>query len=541
MTYVVTQNCCNDATCVAVCPVDCIHPRPDDPAFQTAEMLYIDPETCIDCGACAEVCPVDAIIPADEVTAETARYLELNADYYIRNPRPTGPHLPAPAGGSRLPLGPAPTPLRVAIVGTGPAACYAAEDLLARSDVDVEVTMLERLPFAGGLVRYGVAPDHGNTKRIERMFERTIRSDRVRLYLNVEVGRDLGVDHILAHHHAVLFASGAEQDRRLDIPGEDLAGSHSAREFVAWYNGHPDHSGRDFDLSGRRAVVVGNGNVALDVARVLTGGVTALGHTDIADHALRALADSAIREVLILGRRGPAAAACTTPELIGLADLAGVDVTVSGAVPIDADSTIKERVLAEYSRQAPGVGRNRITLRFNSAPVEILGSDRVTGVRVHTPDGGTEDIECQLVLRSIGYRGAPVADLPFDEIRGTVANIDGRVVDHESREPRTGHYVAGWIKRGPTGVIGTNRGCAEQTVECIIADFRAGALGKLELDRHAVVDQFDALIRRRCPDAMGAADWFAVDRHERIEGLKQGRPRVKLIDPRSVALPATVG
>ncbi|MGV0834341.1 FAD-dependent oxidoreductase [Mycolicibacterium thermoresistibile] len=537
MTYVVTQNCCNDATCVAVCPVDCIHPRPDEPDFHTAEMLYIDPQTCIDCGACAEVCPVDAIIPEHAVTAETARYLELNADYYTRSPQPAGRAATTADETRAVEVESAPTRLRVAIVGSGPAACYAAEELLARPGIDVEVTMLERLPFAGGLVRYGVAPDHTKTKRIERMFERTIRSDRVRLYLNVEVGRDITVDDILAHHHAVVFATGADHDRDLDIPGEKLPGSHSAREVVAWYNGHPDHADTGFDLSGPRAVIIGNGNVALDVARVLAGGVAALRHTDIADHALKALADSGIREVLILGRRGPAAAACTAPELLGLAHLDGVDVTVAGTVPIDADSTFKDRVLAEYSQQEPTPGHNRITLRFNVAPIEILGSDRVTGIRVRTTDGNTEDIECQLVLRSIGYRGARVADLPFDHAGGTVPNIDGRVVDEARQDFRPGRYVAGWIKRGPTGVIGTNRACAQQTVDRLLADFRAGSLVQPASTGPAGSEPFEMLIRQRRPDALMAADWFAIDRHERIEGIKQGRPRVKLIDPQSVLSP----
>ncbi|BBZ05675.1 putative ferredoxin/ferredoxin--NADP reductase [Mycolicibacterium chitae] len=531
MTYVVTQNCCNDATCVAVCPVDCIHPRPDEPAYHTAEMLYIDPQTCIDCGACAEVCPVDAIIPEDELTAETARYLDLNADYYARAPRGTAPQAPSagepPAGDE-----PAAAPLRVAIIGSGPAACYAAADLLARPGIEVEVTMLERLPFAGGLVRYGVAPDHAGTKRIARMFERTIRDDRVRLYLNVDVGRDMSVDDILAYHHAVVFATGADHDRRLDIPGEQLPGSHSAREFVAWYNGHSDHADRDFDLSGPRAVIVGNGNVALDVARILARGATALRHTDIADHALAALADSEIREVLVLGRRGPAAAACTTPELLGLADLTGVDVTVAERVPIGDDATVKEQVLAEYAQQEPTPGRNRITLRFHTTPVEILGTERVTAIRVRTADGGTEDIECRLVLRSIGYRGTPVADLPFDGARGTVANVDGRVV---ADRVRPGRYVAGWIKRGPTGVIGTNQACAQETVDALLADFRAGSL--VHPDAYADAEQFEMFLRARRPEAMTAADWFAIDRHERIEGTRQGRPRVKLIDPQSVLSP----
>jgi ferredoxin--NADP+ reductase len=218
---------------------------------------------------------------------------------------------------------------------------------------------------------------------------------------------------------------------------------------------------------------------------------------------------------------------------MGLADVPGVDVTVAGEVPIDVDATIKQRVLADYSRRDPTPGRNRITLRFDSAPVQILGADRVTGIRVNTPGGGTEDIECGMVLRSIGYRGAPVPDLPFDDVRGIVSNVDGRVFDQGLQEPITGRYVAGWIKRGPSGVIGTNRLCAQQTVARILEDFRAGALVAPDVD----AEGFEMLIRRRRPDVLVAADWFAIDRHERIEGRKQGRPRVKLSDPQAVLFP----
>ncbi|MFE7419063.1 FAD-dependent oxidoreductase [Rhodococcus sp. NPDC057529] len=527
MAYVVTQNCCNDATCVAVCPVDCIHPTPAEREYTRTEMLYIDPGACIDCGACSDVCPVDAIVPGDAPAPDIDRYREINAEYFQRNPRstPPGAHV------QPLPLALAttgvthPPALRVAIVGSGPSAFYAAEELLARRDIAAEVTMFERLPVAGGLVRFGVAPDHWQTKAVDRVFDRTARRDGFTFHLGVEVGRDMTIDEVLAHHHAVIHASGASGDRRLAINGEDLPGSYAAREFVAWYNGHPDHADRTFDLSARRAVVVGNGNVALDVARILVSDVNTLRRTDIADHALAALAGSRVEEVVVLGRRGPEHAACTTPELLALGSLPGIDVLVDGPVTAAPDAPAKLRILADYSRREPTPGNKRIVLRFDTSPREVLGAGRAESLLVS--HGDTVDrIECGLILRAVGYRGLPIDGLPFDEAAGTVANAAGRVVLPGTGETVPGHYVAGWIKRGATGVIGTNRYCAAETVEALLADHRAGLLAA---PTSAAAD-LAALVRERRPDALGGADWRAIDRFEREQGRAVGRPRVKIVD-----------
>ena len=527
MAYVVTQNCCNDATCVAVCPVDCIHPTPAERAYTRTEMLYIDPGACIDCGACSDVCPVDAIVPGDALVPDIDRYRDINAEYFRRNPRTTSPG----AHVQPLPLAVAtagvtdPPPLRVAIVGSGPSAFYAAEELLARRDVAAEVTMFEKLTVAGGLVRFGVAPDHWHTKTVDRVFDRTARRDGFTFHLGVEVGRDVTVDEVLAHHHAVIHASGASGDRRLGVPGEDLPGSHAAREFVAWYNGHPDHAQRTFDLGASRAVVVGNGNVALDVARILVSDMSTLRLTDIADHALSALADSRIEEVVVLGRRGPEHAACTTPELLALGSLPGIDVLVDGPVTAGPDAPAKLRILADYSRREPTPGNKRIVLRFGATPREVLGERRTEALLVAA--GDTADrIECGLILRAVGYRGLPVAGLPFDEPSGTVANVAGRVTLPEAGRAVPGQYVAGWIKRGATGVIGTNRYCAAETVESLLADHRDGLLTAPA----STAADLTALVRTRRPDSLSGADWRAIDRHERERGREAGRPRIKIVD-----------
>ncbi|GCE43874.1 Ferredoxin / Ferredoxin--NADP(+) reductase, actinobacterial (eukaryote-like) type [Rhodococcus wratislaviensis] len=535
MAYVVTQNCCNDATCVAVCPVDCIHPTPAEREYTRTEMLYIDPGTCIDCGACSDVCPVDAIVPGDATAPDIDRYRDINAEYFQRNPRsaPPGAHV------QPLPLALAttgvthPPALRVAIVGSGPSAFYAAEELLARRDITAEVTMFERLPVAGGLVRFGVAPDHWHTKTVDQVFDRTARRDGFTFHLGVEVGRDVTIDEVLAHHHAVIHASGASGDRRLGIPGEDLPGSYAAREFVAWYNGHPDHAERTFDLSASRAVVVGNGNVALDVARILVSDVDTLRRTDIADHALAALADSRVEEVLVLGRRGPEHAACTTPELLALGSLPGIDVLVDGPVTAGPDAPAKLRILADYSRRKATPGNKRIVLCFGTSPREVLGAGRAESLLV--AHGDTADrIECGLILRAVGYRGLPIDGLPFDEATGTVANAAGRVTLPGTGETVRGHYVAGWIKRGATGVIGTNRYCAAETVEALLADHRAGLLAAPT----AAAADLAALVRERRPDALGGADWRAIDRFERERGREEGRPRIKIVDAREAAVVA---
>ncbi|MGA4975548.1 FAD-dependent oxidoreductase [Streptomyces cinereoruber] len=536
MTYAITQTCCNDATCVAVCPVNCIHPTPEEPDFGTTEMLYIDPRACIDCGACADACPVDAIFPADRLTGRLREYEAINAGYYTENTaREPGPAVASPNfhtwGEPSFPrsLPSDFAPLRVAVVGTGPAGMYAAEDLLLHTNA--EVTLIDRLPVAGGLVRYGVAPDHPATKGAGETFARFHSHPRVRMRLGVEIGRDVTAEELAAHHDAVVYAVGAPADRRLGIPGEDLPGSVSATSVVSWYNAHPETGADAVPLSAERVVVVGNGNVALDVARVLVTDPAALAGTDIADHALAALSGSRVREVMLLGRRGPEHAAYTASELLALKHLPGVDLVVDDRDPrtgaaIDAAAAgEKAALLRDVAREAvdwtrpPAPDRRRIVLRFHSAPAEALGTDAVRAVRV-TEDGsesGTE-IGAGLLVRAIGYRGVALPGLPFDEATGTVPHEAGRI----SGMP--GGYVVGWIKRGPSGGIGANRACAEETVGTLLADAVAGALPKPT----GTSAEFRRLARSRSKGLVDARGLAAIDRTERARGREAGRPRVKL-------------
>ncbi|MFI0989656.1 FAD-dependent oxidoreductase [Streptomyces exfoliatus] len=533
MTYAITQTCCNDATCVAVCPVNCIHPAPGEPDFGTTEMLYIDPKTCIDCGACADACPVDAIFPADRLTGRLREYEAINAEYYAdRAPAPAlaSPNFHTwgePSFPRSLPADFA--PLRIAVVGTGPAGMYAAEDLLLHTNA--EVTLIDRLPVAGGLLRYGVAPDHPATKGAGETFARFHSHPRVRMRLGVEIGEDVTVGELAAHHDAVIYAVGAPADRRLGIPGEELPGSVSATSVVSWYNAHPETGADAVRLSAERVVVVGNGNVALDVARVLVMDPADLAGTDIADHALTALRDSRVREVVLLGRRGPEDAAYTASELLALKHLPGVDLVVddrdprTGAAVDAAAAGDRAALLRDVLRETvdwtapPPSDRRRIVLRFHSAPVEALGTDGVRAVRV-TEDGspaGTE-IGAGLLVRAIGYRGVPLAGLPFDEATGTVPHEAGRVTG------LPGGYVVGWIKRGPSGGIGANRACAEETVGTLLADAVAGALPAPT----GTAQDFRRLARSRNRHLVDARGLAAIDRTERARGRDAGRPRVKL-------------
>jgi ferredoxin/flavodoxin---NADP+ reductase len=309
--YVITQNCCKDASCVPVCPVDCIRPTGGTGEFTDTEMLYIDPVACIDCGACVDVCPVSAIDYEEDLPEQLERFKEINAAYFDRHPLEVGAAQDSKKAGSVEPGS-----LRVALVGAGPAAWYAANELLGIAGVEVD--MFDRLPTPFGLIRAGVAPDHQHTKAVVSIFGSAFSNERFDCHLNVEIGRDLSHEDLMAHHQAVIYAVGASNSRDLGIPGEDLPGNYAAADFVGWYNGHPDHTEHQFDLSGRRAIVVGNGNVALDVARVLLMDPEELGKTDIAQHALDALSDSTIEEVVILGRRQPRDAAFSVGEFLAL-------------------------------------------------------------------------------------------------------------------------------------------------------------------------------------------------------------------------------
>lgn len=547
MTYVITQNCCNDAACVPVCPVNCIHPTPGETGYATTEMLYIDPTTCIDCGACFDVCPVDAILPEHAIPPNALVYKELNALYYrCAHQRDSIAHSAETEHSQKGSVRPSTraSELRVAVVGSGPAGCYAAEELLSQRGVTVSVDMFERLTTPWGLVRFGVAPDHQKTKAIVKAFEGTARRERFRMLLNVEVGRDIEHLDLAARYHAVVYAVGATGSRTLDIPGEKLKGCHSAAELVGWYNGHPDYADAEFDLSCERAVILGNGNVALDIARVLLTNVDSLSRTDIADHAIPFLRESRIREVMIVGRRGPRQAAFTTPELIGLRDVSGVAVRVDPAgVPIDdsnecpdADSSawFKERLILELVAPRSEVGRT-ITLRFCASPTQVLGSGRLEGIRLARNElmrAGNRvravqtaervDIACGLVLSAVGYRGRRMPGLPFDDERAIIPNVKGRVTDESGLEQVSGAYVTGWIKRGPSGVIGTNKQCARETVAALLDDWSAGRLGQPDRSLPDVSEKLPGLMDMRA--------WRAIDDYEQRAGRATLRPRAKLVD-----------
>jgi ferredoxin--NADP+ reductase len=449
-------------------------------------------------------------------------------------------------------FGTAEHPLRVAIVGSGPAGFYAAGQLLASTDPVVTVDVFDRLMTPWGLVRFGVAPDHPKIKSVTRVFERTARRPGFRFHGNVEVGSDVSHEELASAYHAVLYAVGTPGDRRLGIPGEELAGSESATEFVAWYNGHPDYADANFDLSARRAVVIGNGNVAIDVARMLALSVDELKVTDIADHALELLRNSRVEEIVVLGRRGPVQAAFTNPELLELGELELADVVVeaaelvldpaSAAALADADAATQRNleVLGRYAEAAPTGKPKRVVLRFGWSPVALEGSGGVEAIVVERnelvadgdgrivarPTGETERIETGLVLRAIGYVGKPLPGVPFDDRRQTVLNRDGRVLDPVSGEPIPGLYAAGWVKRGPSGVIGTNKKCAQETTDHLLADFAAGLLPtELTCSPEALLEQ----LRDRGVTVVDYSGWEAIDAHERALGESFGRPRVKLV------------
>jgi ferredoxin/flavodoxin---NADP+ reductase len=406
----------------------------------------------------------------------------------------------------------------------------------------LEVDLLDRLPTPFGLVRAGVAPDHPKIKSVTRVYEKTATNPAFRYFGGVELGADIAREELLEHYHAVVYAIGTAKDNRLGIPGEELEGSHPATDFVAWYNGHPDFAEHEFDLDGGRAVVVGNGNVAIDVARMLVLAQEELAPTDTADHALSAFGTSTVDEVVLLGRRGPEQAAFTTPELRELGELSRADVIVDPfepALPEEATPTQRRNVeiLQEYAAREPAGRTHRVVLRFLRSPVEILddGSGRVAGLRVAVnriedgravPTGEQETIECGLVLRAIGYRGEPVPGVPFDPRIGRIPNEGGRVTGPDG-VPLPGEYAVGWIKRGPTGVIGTNKKDAADTVARILEDVEAGALNDAPRADTAATE---AWLHERVPHLVTWDGWRAIDEHESALGAEAGRPRVKLVD-----------
>ncbi|SOB81690.1 FAD-dependent oxidoreductase [Streptomyces sp. 1331.2] len=538
MAYAITQTCCNDASCVSVCPVNCIHPTPDEPEFGSTDMLYIDPQACIDCGACADACPVDAVFPVDRLRGPDTVFGDLNRTWFRDHPndhawgRPSFPRsLPGELG-----------TLRIAVVGTGPSAGYTAQELLRSTSA--EITMIDRLPVTGGLLRHGVAPDHQATKRIAESFASVFRDPRLRMHLNVEIGTDVTHRELAAHHHAVVYAVGAAADRRLGIPGEDLPGSLPATAFVGWYNADPTVPADTVELPAERVVVIGNGNVAVDIARILLTDPDRLAATDIADHALAALRRTRVREVVLLARRGPEQAAWTTAEFLALRQLPGVEVVVEdhpevraaieAAAPDSRAALLAGLPLVPYDGGAEPAAERRLVLRFLSLPVGISGDGRVESVTVErttlTADGRaeatgeTDVLRAGLVVRSIGHRGVPLPGLPFDQRAGTVAHRGGRVVDPATGQPLPGAYVVGWAKRGPSGGIGANRACARETVDALLDDAEARVLPVPEAGHR----EFERLVRSRRPDAVGLKELRAVDRAERRRGEAEGRPRVKL-------------
>jgi len=436
---------------------------------------------------------------------------------------------------------------RVAIVGSGPAAFYAAAALLTSEDPRVEVDLIERLPTPWGLVRLGVAPDHPQLKTVSRAFEKIAARPGFRFLGNVEVGRDVSHEELAGIYDAVIYAVGSQTDRRLGIPGEDLPGSWAATELVAWYNGHPDFQQLEFDLSQERAIVIGNGNVALDVARMLALTREELAATDTTDAAIEAIVASGIREILVLGRRGPVQAAWTSTELHELGDMDGADVLVdpleleldpASETELESASNIVQRnveILREFATHERSEKPKVVRLRFRASPVAILGEERVEAIELVRnrlePDGRgsvravatdeTEVIPCGLVFRSVGYRGVSLPGVPFVESAGTIPNDGGRVLDDRG-EPIPGLYCAGWIKRGPTGVIGTNKKDATETVERFLEDARDGRL------RGRADGTIDELLAARAVDAVMYPGWEAIDAIERGLGEEQGRPRVKL-------------
>ena len=435
--------------------------------------------------------------------------------------------------------------MRVAVVGSGPAGFYAAGALLA-ADPPAEVDVLERLPTPWGLVRLGVAPDHPKLKDVSRAFERIAQRPGFRFLGNVELGRDVTHDELVQSYDAVIYAVGAQTDRRLGIPGEDLPGSWSATELVAWYNGHPDFQHLEFGLSAERAVVVGAGNVALDVVRMLALTHEELAPTDATDRAIETIAGSGIRELVLLARRGPAQAAFTTPELKELGELAGADVVVDPAeLELDPASAAKAEsdtharrnleVLRAYAARQPAGKPRTIRLRFAVSPVAILGEERVEAIEIvrnelvadergrvsAVPTDERETIPCGLVFRSVGYHGIALPGVPFDEARGVVPNDGGRVLGPDGA-PIPGVYCAGWIKRGPSGVIGTNKKDATETVALLLEDARAGRLPGG--DGGDLVD----LLTARGATPVLYPGWEAIDAAERAAGGPLGRPRVKL-------------
>lgn len=444
-------------------------------------------------------------------------------------------------------------PLRIAIIGAGPTGFYTAEHLFKQKEYHVTVDMYERLPIPFGLVRYGVAPDHPKIKSVTKVYDRIAKKPGFRFFGNVEIGKHISVPELRNYYHQIVFTTGAQTDRRLNIPGEDLEGSLPATEFVAWYNGHPDYRDYEVDLSHENVAVVGIGNVAMDVARILCRTPEELYQTDIADYALEALRKSKVKNVYVMGRRGPAQAAFTTPEIKELGKMEDTDAYV---LPEEAEldelsqealadssdrATMKKiEIIQSYAGREPSGKSRRLTVRFLVSPVELIddGQGNIAGMRLvknelYATDAGTlrpratdefEELPVTLVFRAIGYRGVPIPDVPFYDSWGVILNREGRILDPETQEPVLGEYTGGWIKRGPSGVIGTNKPDALETVKHMLEDVAAG---KTLCPEHSQPEEIEAFVGSRQPEFFTYADWLRLDELELANGEAQGRPRVK--------------
>ena len=440
--------------------------------------------------------------------------------------------------------------IKVAIVGSGPAAFYAAEHLQKKLGERVFIDMFEKLPTPHGLVRSGVAPDHQKIKSVARVFDRIASNPQFRFFGLVEFGKHVTLEDLHSHYHQIVFATGAQTDRKMGIPGEDLIGSRTATEFVAWYNSHPEHTGLDFDLSGKKVIIVGVGNVAVDVARILSLARGEMEKTDIADYAFEKLAKSGIREIHMLGRRGPAQAAFTNPELRELENLEDADLLV---LPDEAEldaltleqlerkpdraAQTKIELIKKASERVPSKSK-KIIIRFLVSPVEIIAGEdnRVKSVKVvknrlyRSDDGSlrpkptdeTEEIPADLVFRSVGYRGIPLPDVPFDDSWGIIPNEKGRILEKTGGNPLPGLYATGWIKRGPTGVIGTNKTDSGETVACMVEDIETEEVLSPKLTSPESIKE---LLEKK---HISYDEWLRVDSFEKKEGEKQGKPRVKI-------------
>ncbi len=446
-----------------------------------------------------------------------------------------------------------PTKLRIAIIGSGPAGFYAAEHMFKKCERDIHIDMFDKLPTPHGLVRSGVAPDHQKIKSVSKVFDKIALKQNFRFFGNVEYGQHIKLEDLKKYYNLIVFATGAQTDRKMGIPGEDLKGSHTATEFVAWYNAHPDYSDLEFDLSVDSVAIVGVGNVAVDVARILCRSKKELLETDIATYALDKLAESNIKTVYMLGRRGPAQAAFTNPEVKELGKLEDADVrTIPEEVEIDeltgeelekSDDKYTKKKLEIVKSFAEGkeTSKNKtLYIRFLVSPVEIIGDEngnvkklRIVKNELYRNEKGDlrpratdkyEELDVGLVFRSIGYSGIPLPELPFNEEKGVIPNIKGRITEDSSDSFLTGLYATGWIKRGPTGVIGTNKADSGETVDCMLEDIESGNFNKTESCSDKQIEDF---IREKNPNFITYKEWLKLDEIEKERGKELGRPRVK--------------